>query len=72
MLHNEATGLADFFKLESEAFSFATPKQARQIVQRLLDDPAKRRSVGAAARARLEKDHSWDARLERLLAATSR
>lgn len=71
MLHNEATGLSDFFELGKEAFSFSTPKQARQIVQELVADPARRRAVGRAARARLEKDHSWDTRLQRLLSLSN-
>jgi len=71
MLHNEARGLSDFFDLGNEAFAFSTPRQARQIVRRLLDDPQKRISVGTAARARLEKDHSWDTRLKRLLSVLS-
>jgi Glycosyl transferases group 1 len=70
MLHNEATGLGDFFELGREAFSFATPKEAREITSELLNDPERRRSVGIAARARLEKDHSWDSRLTRLLSVS--
>ena len=68
MLHNEATGLGEFFEPGKEVLTFATPRQARERVQSLLQDPAKRRSIGAAARARLERDHSWDTRLLRLLA----
>jgi len=72
MLHNDATGLGDFFKLGEEAFSFSTPKEARKIVQEMIDDPVRCRAVGAAARARLEKDHSWDSRLTRLLSVLDR
>jgi glycosyl transferase family 1 len=68
MLHNEAKGLSNFFDLGNEAFAFSTPRGARQIVQRLIEDRGKRRAVGAAARARLQRDHSWDTRLQRLLA----
>jgi spore maturation protein CgeB len=67
MLHNEQALLPEFFNLGTDAFAFSTPRQARQIVQQLIDDPEKRRAVGVAARARLEKDHSWDTRLNRLL-----
>ena len=67
MLHNDATGLSDFFDLGKEAFAFSTPRQARRVIEQLIDDPTKRRAVGTAARARLEKDHSWDSRLIRLL-----
>jgi hypothetical protein len=67
MLHNDARGLPDFFDLGREAFSFSTPKQARELVGELIDDPDRRRAVGTAARARLEKDHSWDSRLTRLI-----
>jgi glycosyltransferase involved in cell wall biosynthesis len=66
MLHNEQRLLPEFFNLGTEAFAFSTPRQARQVVQQLIDDPEERRAVGAAARARLEKDHSWDTRLTRL------
>ena len=69
MLHNEATGLSDFFELGKEAFAFSTPRQARRVIEQLIDDPTKRRAVGTAAGARLEKDHSWDSRLIRLLAS---
>ncbi len=67
MLHNDATGLGDFFEIGKEVFSFATPKQAKQVVRELIDDPTQRRQVEIAARARFEKDHTWDGRLERLL-----
>src|SRR5207248_3852952 len=70
MLHNEQTLLPDFFDIGTEAFAFATPRQARQIVQHLIEDPEKRRAVGAAARTRLENDHSWDTRLKRLLSCS--
>jgi hypothetical protein len=72
MLHNDATGLSEFFDIGREAFSFSTPKQARQIVQEMIDDPARCRAIGTAARARLEKDHSWDNRLTRLLSVLDR
>ena len=45
MLHNEATGLADFFDLGKEAFAFSTPRQARRVIEQLIDDPTKRRAV---------------------------
>jgi hypothetical protein len=67
MLHNDARGLSEFFTPGQEVFTFSTPKQARETVEHLLDDPAKRRSAGAAARARLERDHSWDTRLKKLM-----
>jgi spore maturation protein CgeB len=67
MLHNDAAGIDEFFDIGTEAFTFSTPKQARQIVQEMIDDPTRRRAVGAAARIRLERDHSWDTRLTRLL-----
>jgi glycosyltransferase involved in cell wall biosynthesis len=67
MLHNDATGLGDFFELGKEAFSFSTPKEAKLILEELIDDPSRRRQVEIAARARFEKDHTWDSRLEKLL-----
>ena len=41
MLHNEQTHLGDSFDIGTEAFSFSTPRQAKEIVQQLIDDPQK-------------------------------
>jgi glycosyltransferase involved in cell wall biosynthesis len=67
MVHNRCRGLEDFFTIGSEVESFHRPREARDAIAALLADDSRRRSIGAAARARVERDHSWDSRLQRLL-----
>lgn len=70
MLHNWNKGLESFFEIGTEIAAFRRPREAVGQVETLLSDDARRRAMGEAARARLEKDHSWDSRLARLLCAS--
>jgi spore maturation protein CgeB len=67
MLHNRSKGIEQFFEDHREIAVFDRPRQAIQQVEALLSDDRRRRDMGAAARARVERDHSWDTRLTRLL-----
>lgn len=53
------------FLIQNGVSGFLFPPGDREVlrshVRRLLDDPAKRRSLGEAARARVEQYFSWDA-----------
>jgi spore maturation protein CgeB len=69
MLHNWNKGLESFFEIGTEIAAFRRPREAVDQVEALLSDDARRRAMGDAARARLERDHSWDTRLGRLLTA---
>jgi hypothetical protein len=69
MLHNWNRGLESFFDIGSEIAAFHRPREAVEQVEMLLSDEHRRRAMGEAARARLEREHSWDSRLIRLVEA---
>jgi hypothetical protein len=45
---------------------FNTPQEARDVIDELLADPARRKAMGEASRARLQRDHTWERRLEKM------
>jgi hypothetical protein len=67
MIHNDCIGLEEAFEPAKEIEIFRTPKQARQMVQHLLDDPSRREGIAQASRARLLKEHTWGHRLQQML-----
>jgi hypothetical protein len=69
MVHNRCRELDRFFAPGPEIETFHRPREARDVVSALLDDEARRRAIGGAARARVEREHSWDSRLLRMLDA---
>jgi len=69
VLHNTNRGVEEFFEIGTEVAAFDRPREAVEQVELLLSDEAHRRRMGEAARARVERDHSWDGRLVRLLTA---
>jgi spore maturation protein CgeB len=66
MIHNDCVGLAESFETGKEIEVFSTPLQARNAVQKLLDDPKGRVEMGHACRQRLLKEHTWGHRITRL------
>jgi hypothetical protein len=66
MIHNECLGLPEAFELGREMEVFKTPKEARETVRQLLDDPNRRANLAHAARARVLKDHTWGCRLREM------
>lgn len=60
-------GLDDLFTDGTDALAFDTLPQAADHLRRLRDDPALRERLAAAALARTLRDHTWTARLPRLL-----
>jgi hypothetical protein len=69
MVHNRSRELEDFFTVGQEIAAFHRPREARDVIDSLLSDDPRRRAMAAAARARVERDHSWDSRLKRMLGA---
>ncbi len=69
MAHIDRAGLSDCFEPGVEVETFLTPREARDSVGALLEDPDRRSAMAAAARARVCRDHTWDVRLPQLLAA---
>jgi spore maturation protein CgeB len=63
MVHIHRRGLDELFDVGREIEAFATPRQARDTVAALLNDPKRRTAMAAAARSRLERDHTWSNRL---------
>jgi hypothetical protein len=69
MVHNRWRGLEDFFEVDKQIRSFHRAREAADVIGALLADDPSRRDMAAAARARVERDHSWDSRLLRMLTA---
>jgi len=63
MVHVYRKGLEDCFALGQEVIPFTTPVEAREAVAMLIHDDDRRAALAAAARHRLERDHTWGKRL---------
>jgi hypothetical protein len=70
MIHNECVGLEEAFEPGKEVESFRTPRQARDTVQRLLDEPDRRAQMAQACRARILQEHTWGNRLQQIIQKT--
>jgi len=70
LVHIDRPGLSDYFEPGREVELFETPGQARRVIEELLGDDARRRSLAEAAYARFRRDHTWDVRLPQMLALT--
>ncbi len=66
MVHNPCVGLSAAFMPGKEMEVCATPLQARQSLQALLDNPQKRAAMGEACRARIVREHTWTHRISRM------
>jgi spore maturation protein CgeB len=67
MIHNDCVGLSDAFEPEKEMLIFRSPLQAKQAVQRLLDDEPLRKQIGNAARNRILAQHTWAHRVQSMV-----
>lgn len=67
MIHNPCVGLKEAFEIGREMETFQTPKQAREKVRLLLDDPNRRSAMAQAARDRVLKEHTWGHRLQQMM-----
>lgn len=68
-VHHATIGLDACFEPGAEVFPFERGPALLDAVRAFASDPARRRAAGESLRARAAADHSWDARLTRLLAA---
>jgi len=68
LVQSRVYGLSEHFEIGREVEMFDRPSEAAEVIGALLADNARRQAMSAAARARVERDHSWDSRIERLLA----
>ena len=57
----------DYFTLDKEVLLFDGPRDFQEQLMALLADPARCATIGAAARARCLRDHTYAARARRLL-----
>ncbi len=64
--------LARNFEADTEVVTFRDPRELRAAAEGLLADPVRRASIGARARARALREHTWRHRLETLLATMTR
>lgn len=62
-------GLGRLFEPGREVIAFDTPDGALQELRALRDSPMRARDIGATARARIERDHTWGARATTLATA---
>ncbi len=67
MAHIDAAGLEDLFQRDREVAVFLTPREAREAIDALLQDPDRRAAMASAARQRLCRDHTWRQRLPEML-----
>jgi hypothetical protein len=67
LVHHRSRGLDECFTEGEEVISFGRGSELLSAVDRLVRDPTARRRIGDAARARLERHHSWRRRLEQML-----
>jgi spore maturation protein CgeB len=67
MIHNECVGLQQAFVAGKEIEIFQSPRQAREQVQRLLDDPDRRKNMAHAGRERLLRQHTWAHRVQQMM-----
>ena len=58
-VHIDRKGLSDYFEPHREIELFETPAQARRVIAELLADDDRRIAMGAAARQRLLREHTW-------------
>lgn len=64
LVHHESRGLESCFSLCREALSFENGPELLDAIERAARE---RESIGTAARERVERDHTWDARLGDML-----
>jgi len=64
LVHHESRGLESCFSLGREALSFENGPELLDAVERAARE---RESIGTAGRERVERDHTWDARLGDML-----
>jgi hypothetical protein len=62
-------GIEDYYEDGKEVIYYRTPQELVGAVQVLVEDPARRKTLGDAARRRTLTEHSYDERCKRLLRA---
>lgn len=67
MIHNECVGLEKAFVPGKEIEIFQSPRQARDQMQRLLDEPDRRKNMAYLCRQRLLGEHTWAHRVQQML-----
>jgi len=67
MAHLYRRGLEDCFVPGEEVLTFESPREARDRIAALLSDPPRRDAMVAAAYERVQRDHTWKARLPQML-----
>lgn len=67
ILNNDCLGLDEAFDIGTEVETFVSPREAREKITELKDNPAKRKAMGEAARARCIRDHTWENRVLTML-----
>ncbi|MGW1809117.1 CgeB family protein [Streptomyces sp. NPDC002078] len=61
--------LSSYFEVGEELVAFRSPSECVRVVKSLLRDPARARRIGESGRSRTEREHTYEARIGRLLAA---
>lgn len=67
MAHLYRRGLEDCFEPNNEVLTFESPREARDRIAALLDDPVRGETMATAAYDRLLREHTWKTRLPRML-----
>lgn len=66
-VHHATRGLGECFERGREMMAFERGPELLEAVRQLSSDAGARRAMAEAARGRLERDHTWEMRLEALL-----
>lgn len=69
IVHHDTRHIRQCFEPGEECLVFERGPELLDAVRSLADDPERARRMGEAARARLERDHTWAKRLEAMLRA---
>lgn len=72
MLHHRTLGLHECFDEGTETLAFSRGPELLDAVDRLTSDTTLRARLGDAARARLERDHTWRNRVQQMLTRAQR
>lgn len=68
LVSNDTPGLRRSFVVGREVLAFSGVSELPELLRPLLDDPSRRAAIRAAAEARARRDHTWEARWQRVFA----
>lgn len=71
LMHDHREGIGNLFTPDEEIVTFRTPREARERIEELLRNPAKRATLADRAHERFQRDHTWTTRVPQMLAVAN-